>query len=107
MLFRSAHLVLVPQTNIHRAADFGLSTQGQLTLDNPHFIFSGIAVYQPAWFLNEAFRRFSLSPLLRTWAKHDKISGELHTGTWVDIGTPERLHYLQHYLATPPATTSR
>lgn len=94
----AAHLVLVPQVNIHRVANFGLSEEGLLTLDTPEFIFSGIAVYHPAWFSAEKFRRFSVSSLLREWTRQQKISGELYSGTWVDIGTPARLKYLENLL---------
>ncbi len=90
----AAHLVLVPQSDLQRACNFGLSKEGLLNLDNPQLIFSGIASYHPAWFAKETFRRFSLGPLLRQWAQQQKVSGELYTGTWVDIGTPERLQYL-------------
>ncbi len=102
----AGHLILVPQSDIHHSADFGLSTEGLLSLENRHFIFSGIAIYHPQWFAKEKFRRFSLSPLLRDWAQHQKISGEIYHGTWVDIGTPARLQYLQQVLVTAPHTTT-
>lgn len=97
----AAHLVLVPRSDDHQQADFGLSPQGFLTLDNPNCIFSGIAVYQPQWLMEERFRRFSLSSLLRRWVMQQKISGEFYSGTWTDIGTPERLQGLEIHLSSP------
>lgn len=89
-----AHLVLVPQSKAHHKADFGLSNTHYVTLDKPEFIFSGIASYSPSAFSKERFGRFSVSPLLRKWAKTYQVSGELYKGIWVDIGTPLRLKYL-------------
>jgi N-acetyl-alpha-D-muramate 1-phosphate uridylyltransferase len=94
-----AHLVLVPTSPIQPKRDFGLSEQGQLTLEPAEFIFSGIASYRVTGFSETIFGRFSLTPLLRDWVKHQKISGEIHTGMWFDIGTPERLQSLNTTLS--------
>jgi MurNAc alpha-1-phosphate uridylyltransferase len=36
--------------------------------------------------------------LLRAAAQAGCVSGELHTGAWLDIGTPERLTHLDRLL---------
>jgi MurNAc alpha-1-phosphate uridylyltransferase len=33
-------------------------------------------------------------PLLRAAMAAGRVSGEIHTGRWVDVGTPERLNEL-------------
>ena len=33
----------------------------------------------------------SVIPLLQEAMERDQVSGEVHTGMWVDVGTPERL----------------
>jgi MurNAc alpha-1-phosphate uridylyltransferase len=35
-----------------------------------------------------------LAPLLRKAIGHDKVSAEIYTGRWTDVGTPERLAQL-------------
>jgi MurNAc alpha-1-phosphate uridylyltransferase len=37
---------------------------------------------------------FPLAPLLRAAADRGAVSGELYTGGWMDIGTPQRLQEL-------------
>ncbi len=93
-----AHLVLVPQSNLHHKVDFGLSDTNKVTLAHPQFIFSGIASYAQNAFSEEHFGRFSVTPLLKKWASIGRISGELYRGFWVDVGTPERLAYLNSAL---------
>jgi NDP-sugar pyrophosphorylase family protein len=43
----------------------------------------------------EEARQFrALAPLLRAAADNGRIGGELWTGSWADVGTPERLAQL-------------
>ena len=53
--------------------------------------YSGIGVYSPALFAQCKPGRFPLAPLLIEAMKNDKITGEIYSGFWMDIGTPERL----------------
>jgi MurNAc alpha-1-phosphate uridylyltransferase len=41
---------------------------------------------------------FKLAPLLRAAARAGRVGGELHSGAWLDIGTPERLAHLDELL---------
>ena len=52
---------------------------------------SGIAVYHPRLFGDCRPRKFSVVPLLRAAADNHIVTGEMHRGTWSDIGTAERL----------------
>ena len=61
----------------------------------PHkYTFSGIGVYRKALFdgLSQASQR--LAPVLVDAMAKNQVSGSLHQGVWVDIGTPERLTQL-------------
>jgi len=40
------------------------------------------------------YGKSTLGPLLRSAMKKGKITGELYTGEWLDIGTPQRLEKL-------------
>jgi len=99
-----AHLVLVPNPQHHPQGDFSLD-RGAVGADLAAtgaghggaqvFTFSGIGVYRPQLF--SGIRRgqpAALAPLLRAAMTAGKVSGELHAGRWVDVGTPQRLAQL-------------
>ena len=86
-----AHLVLVPNPEHHPHGDFGLSEGQALDGGEPRFTFGGIGVYHPDLFKNEKPGRFPLAPLLRKGMAEQKVSAELYSGLWMDIGTIERL----------------
>ncbi len=95
-----AHLVLVPNPDHNPQGDFGLR-QGQVSSaapDDRRHTFSGVGVYRPALFAGCRPGSFPLAPLLRQAADEGKVSGQLHTGCWCDVGTPERLQLLDEKL---------
>ena len=69
-----------------------------LSGDGPRLTYSGVAVLHPALFEGLAAGRFPLAPLLVEAADAGRVSGELHSGEWIDVGTPERLQALQDRL---------
>ena len=86
-----AHLVMVDNPEHHPQGDFSLST-GQLSQSGPAMLtFSGIGVYRPELFSDCTAGAFPLAPLLRQAMDAGQVSGEHYTGSWFDIGTPERL----------------
>ena len=95
-----AHLVMVNNPPHHPEGDFVLNGNQIFSVGENKLTFSGIGIYQPELFAdvlpNKAAR---LAPLLRQAMKQKKVSGEHYRGTWVDIGTPERLHLLNRQLA--------
>ena len=65
--------------------------------------FAGIGVYRPALFDTVTRGQpAKLAPLLRTAMANGQVSGELHPGRWVDVGTPQRLAELDALLAQNP-----
>ena len=95
-----AHLVLVPNPPHHLEGDFALDQSALRNDGLPRHTFSGIALYHPRLFAGLApGSRHKLAPLLREAADAGKASGELHTGHWFDIGTPQRLAELDHRLS--------
>ena len=88
-----AHLVLVDNPAHHEKGDFVLSN-GQVS-DNEQgasrLTYSGIARLDPALFAGCVAGAFKLAPLLRQAMGHAQVSGEHFAGTWVDVGTLERL----------------
>jgi MurNAc alpha-1-phosphate uridylyltransferase len=97
---RLAHLVLVPNPAHHPAGDFTLDAGVVGNAPTPRYTYAGIAVIAPALFAEVAAgSKAQLAPLLRAAAERRQVSGELFEGTWLDVGTLERLAALEAYLA--------
>ncbi len=97
-----AHLVLVSNPAHHPEGDFTLDGEHVHLLGRERFTFSGIAVYRPSLF-EECPEEgpMPLAPLLRSAIARGLVTGELHTGRWLDVGTPERLEELARMLSSP------
>ena len=102
---RLAHLWLVPNPPQHPQGDFGLSPEG-LALNPPpgdpapRYTYSTLALlraelFAPPWCDlppgNPEGMASPLAPLLRYAMDAGRVSGEIYTGRWTDVGTPERL----------------
>lgn len=103
-----AHVWLVPNPQHNPQGDFGLAADG-LVLNCPvgdarrAYTFSAIALYRRAFFTapgvavpagNPEGIRLALAPLLRAAMERGEVSGEVYTGAWTDVGTPQRLAQL-------------
>ena len=89
-----AHLILVPNPLHNEKGDFSLHDNLVQNRANTMYTFSGIAYYSPKLFENVALQKSPLAPLLRENIEKQKVSGELFTGIWHDVGTPQRLQEL-------------
>jgi len=97
-----AHLILVNNPVHHPNGDFSLQAQATLTSEGKEkFTFSGIGLYHPDLFADLEPGKSALAPLLKKVMKNQRISGELYSGFWMDIGSPERLENLSNFLASP------
>lgn len=85
-----AHLVLVENT-CKTKGDFGLHHEN-IVNNNKELIFSGISCYNKDIFSAASHGRYSITPILRNFANQNKITGEIHNGKWIDIGSIEKLH---------------
>jgi N-acetyl-alpha-D-muramate 1-phosphate uridylyltransferase len=88
-----AHLVLVGNPEHHPHGDFSLVSGRVGDDEGPvRLTFSGIGVYDPALFCAiQPGTRAPLAPLLRAAMREGRISGELFSGVWADVGTAQRL----------------
>lgn len=93
-----AHLVLVDNPPHNPSGDFHLQGQVVLGEGEPRLTFSGIGVYDPRLFAACEPGAFPLAPLLREAMAQGLVSGEYFSGSWLDIGTPERLQQLDQSL---------
>ncbi|HRP75000.1 MAG TPA: nucleotidyltransferase family protein [Rhodocyclaceae bacterium] len=95
-----AHLLLVANPPHNPDGDFSLDGTRVRDGGATRLTFSGIGVYHPALFQGlRSGEKASLAPLLRQAMNEDRVSGALHPGYWLDVGTPQRLDELDQYLA--------
>jgi len=100
-----AHIWLVLNPPHNPKGDFGLTQEGRARNDGPgRHTYSTIGLFRHALFAppyceipagNPAGARAPLAPLLRIAAQHERLTAQLYTGPWTDVGTPERLAQLQ------------
>ncbi len=106
-------LILVPNPPQHPKGDFALKPNSLGSLDiiaDPErlsapdcptrYTYSGIGLYQPAFFEGCKPGRFPLLPLLRRAAAMGRLRGRIYDGFWSDVGTPERLRDLDDRLGS-------
>jgi N-acetyl-alpha-D-muramate 1-phosphate uridylyltransferase len=110
-----AHLWLVPNPEHNPKGDFGLQLDSNATDENAHiglalnlppdstqprYTYSTIGLYRSTLFAppwcdiptgNPQGMKAALAPLLRAAMDQGKVSAELYTGAWTDVGTPQRL----------------
>lgn len=98
-----AHLVLVDNPAHHPEGDFTLEAGRVGVGISPRYTFSGIGWYRPALFAEWPRGRRPLAPVLRAAIAQGRVTGEHHRGTWIDIGTPERLRALDEAAKRNPA----
>jgi len=100
-----AHLVLVPNAEHHPEGDFHLAADGLLDVNGkPRLTYSGISVLHPKLFAGLPVQRLALAPVLREAMAQQQVSGELFSGDWQDIGSPQRLEALECRLLNRAAT---
>jgi MurNAc alpha-1-phosphate uridylyltransferase len=106
-----AHLWLVPNPAHNPRGDFVLNDAGRVLPDDapdatalPRHTYSTIGLFRCALFEapwcniapgNPAGSSAPLAPLLRRAIAAGRVSGQLYSGSWTDVGTPERLAALQ------------
>ena len=93
------HLVMVPTPPWREAGDFDIadpepaSGERRPLIDGAgrRFVYSGIGIYEPRMFASLPIAPLPLRPLFDSGIRAGRITGELHRGSWDDIGTRERL----------------
>lgn len=93
-----AHLVLVPNPPQHAKGDFSLAGDRVIERSGATATYSGVAVFSPEFFAACAPGPFKLLPPLLAAIAVGRLSGQLYSGEWFDIGTPQRLAELDALL---------
>ena len=95
-----AHLVMVDNPLQHPDGDFVLDSGKVADQGNHKLTFSGVGVYHPLLFVDiERGQAAKLAPLLKSAMAKGLVTGEYYQGVWHDIGTPERLTFLDKQLS--------
>lgn len=95
-----AHLVLVANPAHRPGGDFSLAEGRVGAREGPRYTYAGIAVLSPRLVAGiRAGEKAPLAPLLAAAATDQRVSGELYSGPWFDVGTADRLAALDAYLA--------
>jgi MurNAc alpha-1-phosphate uridylyltransferase len=97
------HMVMVPNPAYHPAGDFSLA-DGRLALEGAaRLTFGNVALYRTALFRElPRGEKLKILPLYRDWIGRGWASGELYTGIWANIGTPDELERLDRHLHGVP-----
>jgi N-acetyl-alpha-D-muramate 1-phosphate uridylyltransferase len=93
-----ALLIVVKNPQHHPEGDFVLNEDqrlGRKLAGATALTYSGIGLFHPRLFSSLAHgQRQALGPMLQTAAEEGRLQGRLHNGLWVDVGTPERLQWI-------------
>jgi MurNAc alpha-1-phosphate uridylyltransferase len=98
---RVAHICLVSNPEHNKNGDF-IFNNNQLKNIEPKenskpqnestYTFSGISVFRPSFFKGEkTSQTLKLGPMLKKAVSEGKVSANILTCAWTDVGTPERL----------------
>ncbi|MFN7668703.1 MAG: N-acetylmuramate alpha-1-phosphate uridylyltransferase MurU [Burkholderiales bacterium] len=94
-----AHLWLVPNPDFHPQGDFSLAGEGKIGFDLPRLTFANLGWYHPALFQGVAPRQWvRLLDLLKPALGAGRVTGEILSATWHNLGTPSQLAALDHLL---------
>ena len=92
---RLAHLVLVRNREHNPSGDFHINRAGLVHAvgkdSSKCFTFSGISVLHRKLFEGYQAEPVSLIPFLKMAMAKNLVTGEVHEGVWIDVGTPQRL----------------
>ena len=95
-----AHLVMVPNPEHHPNGDFGVSGARVVTGESDTATFSGLSVMSHRLFNGLEHDFAPLRPLFDRAITSGQVSGELWSGVWSDVGTPQRLSELEFRLSS-------
>lgn len=90
-----AHLVLVNNPEHNPSGDFAIENDLIRNKGNIMNTYSGIGIFSSEFFAQQKPGATPLAPIIRKKCDKDLVSGQLHEGSWTDVGTLERLQELE------------
>jgi MurNAc alpha-1-phosphate uridylyltransferase len=105
-----AWLYMVKNPPYHPQGDFAMSLMGLSNASaggsDPRYTFGSIGVFRPEMFAGiQPGSSAALGPILRQYAERGRLGGELYSGIWDNIGTPEQLAQWNAPLPKPPVAS--
>lgn len=96
----NAHIVLTKNPAHHPAGDFCIDKGRVRACKNGEaaYTFTGIGMYRRGLFTEYGDGYQKLAPVLHSQIAQNRVSGSIHAGEWMDIGTPGRLELLRSRL---------
>ena len=92
-----AHLILVPNKNKEKPeGDFGINKAKIDLTSKIKYTYSGLSCIELESLRNLTVDYNRLGQLYRYWAVKGFLSGEIHYGEWIDVGTHERLEKVRN-----------
>ena len=89
------HLIMVPNPEHNPEGDFHFEHGKLHTRKGTRYTYSGIGWYKTDFFRGLKPGKRALGQLLRKAIAKNQVSAEVYTGTWIDVGTPERLNQVR------------
>lgn len=93
-----AHLVLVPNPAFHPEGDMGL-IDGKVVREPHSYTYGSIGLFSPKMFEGVPLTFAKLFPWMFRFIDDGLVTGELYSGYWDNIGTPEALRALAQHVA--------
>lgn len=93
-----AHFVMAPNPDFHPRGDFVLHEGRVREGEGLRYTYANIAILTREFFDQCQPGKFPLVPVMRRWIRENRVSGELYTGEWRNVGTPAQLNELNAYL---------
>ena len=93
-----AHLVLLPRPAFRASGDFAYA-DGRITARGDDYVYGGIAVIDPELLRGRAAVPFSLRECLFAAMAQGRLSAQVWTGYWTDIGSLDQLRAANRRLA--------
>jgi len=95
---RQAHLILVDNPDHNENGDFALHDGLIKNTGKTMYTYSGIGIYSAVFFAEQQPGALPLAPILRKKCDQDLVTGQFYEGLWTDVGTIDRLQYLDGLL---------
>ncbi|WXU00006.1 MAG: N-acetylmuramate alpha-1-phosphate uridylyltransferase [Catillopecten margaritatus gill symbiont] len=91
-----AHLVLIDNPAHNTNGDFSLNNNKVILKQAKTYTFSGIGIYHPDFFKAhlDSEQKLPLITLFKEAINRKKLTGKYYQCDWQDIGTPERLEFV-------------
>lgn len=93
------HLCLVENPDYHPNGDFALD-EGYISLyGNTMFTYANLGIFSPKCFAFQDVGVLKLSSLIKSASQDRHVTGELYTGAWFNVGTPNELRLCEQYVS--------